>query len=230
VTTVVYPLREDRWNRGLRYSLRSLVNLKPAVERVIVVGYCPSWLTGVEFIPGNTFGDKPRNVFGNILAAVQHDACPDEFVAMNDDFWLLQPQTPEMEHRGRLSDQIGNRPFAGSSWWYQSLHAARDYLTGRGHTDPLSFELHRPIPIRRDHMRAVLEDCQQLLPRPQWRTVYGVTLGAESVRVPDVKITRNPVPPDWETWPSVSGNEHMPQLLGPTLARLFPEPSPWEAN
>lgn len=102
--TVVYTLgKGSTWqNNELRYSIRSFVRYT-AVNKIIVVGYLPDWLQGVEYVP---FPDTPRKQF-NIHAKTSL-ACQlvPEFVQAADDHFILQPTDFTMKYcAGQLKDK-----------------------------------------------------------------------------------------------------------------------------
>src|SRR5690606_11872914 len=154
MSAYVYLVRPGDQNDELRYSLRSLeANLPPG--DVVIVGYCPTWVTGVLHIRGNRFGThKQRNVYDNVLTAAHCDVLPDQVVWMNDDFITLAPAVPAMAHRCTLAEHIDG--LTTRSWWWRSLKATDAWLRHQGHDDPLSFELHRPLPGDRHLMAEVL--------------------------------------------------------------------------
>ena len=91
---VFYPLIPARGdNAELRYSLRSLENIKH--DNVIIVGHKPSWVQGVIHIP---FTDATRkrgymgwhNVVRKELIACQASGAED-IIMMNDDFYVTRP-------------------------------------------------------------------------------------------------------------------------------------------
>ena len=230
MSAYVYLVRPGDQNDELRYSLRSLeANLPPG--DVVIVGYCPTWVTGVLHIRGNRFGThKQRNVYDNVLTAARCDALPDQVVWMNDDFITLAPAVPAMAHRCTLAEHIDG--LTTRSWWWRSLKATDAWLRHQGHDDPLSFELHRPLPGDRRLMAEVLTRAASVQPAnpPQWRTLYGNAAMAAGLdagpREPDGKVYRADTPEPSGPWLSTTDASF--RVVRDRVAALFPEPSRWE--
>ncbi len=84
----------DYWE--LRISLRSVEKFFSTPPRLWVVGYKPRWLNTdtVRFIPNKaTFSSKECNIISNLVRAANEFDLTDEFVAMSDDHFFLQPTT-----------------------------------------------------------------------------------------------------------------------------------------
>jgi hypothetical protein len=82
-----------RNNEELGYSLRSLAKFCPWVERVFIVGECPSWVTGVTHIPcGDPYTDcKDANLIRKILKVCPHTT---DFLCCSDDQLVTRPSEP----------------------------------------------------------------------------------------------------------------------------------------
>lgn len=234
----VKPWAPDKPNEQLRYSLRSAeVNFGEPIESVWVVGDKPDWLTGVNFIRGNRFISGHRNVFDNILMACQHPKIPEEVVVMNDDFFVLDPVGyPGLTARCNLSGHISIVKH-NSSWWLDSLLDTEAYLSSQGVEKPLSYELHRPMPIHTKFMREVLETTIESEGvdgnnPPQWRTLYGNLLPDEYKpktipMVRDGKIYGQGTIPWGTPYISTSSNRSFMRIKS-QLKFWFPETSKWE--
>lgn len=235
MTTLVYFVREGDRNDELRFSIRSAeANL--SASRVIIVGHTPRWLTGVTSIPGNPHGrDKARNVWANVVTACTHPDVPDEFVMMNDDFFILQP-VEHLTHayRGTLRDHIFGLGGRRDSWWGRSLRATFCYLRdAHGFEEPLSYELHRPMPVIKADMAQALAGADDYRPAnpPQWRTLYGNLARVGGHQEADGKVSA-PMPRDVPTTaPYLSSNEESfkSAALGGFIRKRFRTPSKWEA-
>lgn len=223
---VVYIVRPGDANEMLRYSLRSLANLPH--RDVYMVGHRPSWVTGVEHVPGNRATSKTQNVHDNVRIACDIGEASDVVVLMNDDFFIVHPDPPlETWWRRPLIDHIAS--IRRWSPWRQSLEAARDWLATVGIPDPLSYELHVPLPMNRRAMASVLDEVGMFSPLfpPQWRTVYGNRLGLGGTQHPDVKVG---TAGEWDpAWPFLSCSpQSWDGAVGRHIRAMFPEPSPYE--
>ena len=120
---IVYVVRAADKNEELRYSLRSLANLPHA--KVWIAGYCPSWVQGVGVIPVKSRTHGHQHAKASLRAACEHPEVSDEFVYMNDDFFVMQPldELPVM-HRGTVADMVRNRRMATS--YTSSLEKVRE--------------------------------------------------------------------------------------------------------
>lgn len=185
---IVYPVRPGDMNEELRYSLRSLRNL-PDVGTVWVIGYQPSWVTGVEFIDGgNASTNSHANVYHNILRAMQHDAVAEDVVIFNDDFFVTEPITEiPVGRRGTLAEHLNLPRLRTSvkSWWRESLATTQICLHALEIDVPDSYELHIPFPAKKSLMRETLERFATVTPDnpPQWRSLYGNLHPASNVQL-----------------------------------------------
>ena len=119
---VVYILgTHSRWqDNEIRYSLRSLQKHMADLRNVFVVGEHPDWLQNVTHIPmPDGYGLRWKNAYTKTLAACQHPDLSEEFLFMNDDFYMTEPfvgaEWPYY-HKGSLGvAKIGNRLVRGTS-------------------------------------------------------------------------------------------------------------------
>jgi hypothetical protein len=90
---VVIPLgRGSSWgDNELRYSLRSLVKFASNIGRVIIVGECPTWAQNVVHVTRGepTNRNHEHNIFENLLAAAESNIVSENFLAWQDDYFLL---------------------------------------------------------------------------------------------------------------------------------------------
>ena len=101
---IVYVCRPGE-NEELRYSIRSISNnLK--YGNLWVVGYKPSWYIG-NFLPIKDIGSKFNNIKNCLEVVSESQEISEDFVFMNDDFFLLQ-ELDELQtyHGGLLLDKI----------------------------------------------------------------------------------------------------------------------------
>lgn len=210
----------------LRYSIRSAVR-HWGVDEVWLIGERPEWAVNVGHIPGAPdTGSKYRTLFADLLTACKSAEVPDEFVLMNDDFHVLRPYEPAVEHRGELS---GHCPGEGA--FRAALEDTLDWLRDSGHDAPLSYELHRPLPIRKGDAAAAL-DLARLHGLPlHARTVYGAVCDIGGELAADRKlIGLHRIEGDaWQALDVVSTSESAWQgYVGDWLRLQSPDPSPFE--
>lgn len=233
MVTLSYIVRPGESNEELRFSLRSVVANWPTVDRIIIVGHLPTWLVNVEFVPGNRFKDKQRNVYDNVYLCATHPTHDEELVVMNDDFFIVHPVTDaEMAYRSTLAEHIASLG-AKDTWWRRSLKATETWLTYLGSPEPLlSYELHRPFPIVADQMAKALHEARQMSRAnpPQWRTLYGNRWQVPAVLGHDAKVythREHVIQPD-QPFLSTTDASWWKSDIGNVVRERFPDRSPFE--
>lgn len=231
---ILLPLRPGEQNQELLLAARSWEkNFVHGVRSLTVVGDHPKWFKPDYFIKGNGAGIDDRNlvlknVYTNILKACQDESVPEDLIVMNDDFFLMEGFTEiGMTYRGFLSDHIALQG-GKRSWWSVSLDVTMELLQERGIVKPVSFDLHRPFPIKKSLMRQVLEEYSGNYPRyPQWRTMYGnIAFCGSAVKSEDGKY-RGSGALNTLTGVASTSDDNFGRVSG-KLRRYFPEPSRWE--
>jgi hypothetical protein len=210
----------------LRHSLRSVANLRQ-VDRVVVSGMHPDWLAGdvLRVSPAPHPPGKFESAWANLVAAVRDPRVSDEFVLMNDDFFILEPvdvlpvlaRCPWPEWRPTMSRGGARR----------RATAAALALLG---VDPVTaYEGHRPLLVGKRVMEDVIPavDAQNQRAAPVWvRTVYGnAAFGGRGVVAGDAKIYRHrDMPPDGAVFVSTSDQAWSTGRVGQWLRARFPNP------
>ncbi|WP_413808114.1 hypothetical protein [Streptomyces sp. OE57] len=228
---IVVPVREGAANEALRYALRSwAVNLPH--RRVWLVGYRPPWATGVEHIPTHQAGNtKYRNTTLAMRAACEHPDVSDTFLAVNDDFFVMRRQeSMPVFHRGPVREVESYYATRGNGSYLRGLRETRDLLASLGHEDPLSYELHVPLPVTKRGMLAALEIGAHLDVLHK-RSMYGNLAGIGGTRMRDVKVLQRAPSFDREaaflsTMPDSFTNGHVGRFIRETFRR----PGPYETR
>jgi hypothetical protein len=132
-------------------------------------------------------------------------------------------------HRGPVVDVERYYEEHGPAAYLEGMRATRELLAGLGHTEPLSYELHVPLPVGKALMLNVLWRGRHIDVLHK-RTAYGVLGGLGGERVEDVKI-RHRAPRGYgpgdrflSTMPDAFTNGH----VGKFIRARFPEPSVYE--
>jgi hypothetical protein len=238
---IVYLVKVDPENDSeeLRYSLRSLRNIPH--NKVIIVGEKPDWVKDVTFIPVAQTKTKPENVTMNLRAAIDSPEVADDFILMNDDFFIMKPidAMPSLNF-GKLDEVIRHyeHRYQEVTPYIESMKRTNVHLSELGIERPLSFELHTPQVLNKAKVIALRSLTNG---RPsQFRTAYGNYFMKDSTTVSDVKIfidsRHNPPgyienPRDYlaaQTFLSATGGAFKRGLVGDYLREAFPEPSPYE--
>lgn len=222
---IVCPVRPGDQNDSLRYAIRSwTANL--TFDRIWIVGHKPSWLTNVESIPGNRCASGHANVYDNIRLASEHPDVSDEFLAMNDDFFVTAPATPQVFYRCTLDEHLNIPRVKRGGWWKDSLETTRICLQAHGIAEPLSYELHVPLPVDKAAMAQTVEQFQYVTPDnpPQWRSLYGNLHQSGGTQRADVKTYQSG--PLKQPYHSTSPRSF--PAYADALQAMFPEPSQYE--
>ncbi|MFC8332724.1 hypothetical protein [Streptomyces olivaceus] len=184
---IVCPLREAASHEELRYALRTWEANLPH-GRVWLVGHRPRWAINVEHIPNRQNGTKYSNTSRAVEAACLHPDVSEQFIFLNDDFFVLHRLTAlPVYHRGPLREVEAYYASRGNGAYLRGLRETRDLLVDRGHEDPLSYELHVPLPVTKTGMLTAL-DAGRHLDVLHKRTAYGVLAGIGGERMRDVKV------------------------------------------
>jgi len=228
---IVYICRKGE-NEELRYSLRSIVKNLPE-SRVWLVGHKPDWYVG-DFIEVEDIGSKFTNIFNAMAVAADSKEISNNFVFMNDDFFLLQPikSIPRLRG-GRLIDKLQTyKDLAGPNATYVSL-LSKTYkkLVKAGINDPIDYDIHVPMHFNKKKLKSVIDGTT--LPR----SAYGNAFSVSGKTISDVK-RYNPrsrlssrSPKDLEGLLFVSTDDtSFEELRDSLLVDMFPEPSKYEMH
>jgi hypothetical protein len=234
---LVYICR-DGDNEELRYSIRSAVQNMPH-DKIWVVGGKPDWYIGPH-IPVVQSSTKYLNVAKNQTAAFSSDLISEEIVLMNDDFFIIK-KIDEIKtyHNGLIIDMVKDfrRANVNSHYVKKLENTWRVMRRQFGLHQPLSYELHVPMPATKSGM---LEAIKLGVAS---RTAYGNinNVGGESMK--DVKFYIGGLM-DHKNYKEIldytgsledleypylsSSDTSFPILREKILEDLFPDPSPYE--
>lgn len=221
---IVCPVRPGDDNDELRLAIRSWeTNL--VFDRLVIVGYKPSWLQPDLFIEGNHAGYH-ANVYNNIRLACDCDDVADQILVTNDDFHVTSPTTPEPMFRCLLAEHLTIPRVKRGGWWKQSLETTMVCLQAHGIADPISYELHTPFPASKQLMAQTLTRFQHVTPTnpPQWRSLYGNTHHIGGRQADDVKTTQA----GKIKKPYHSTDDRFFPCFKAELEAMFPQPSRYE--
>lgn len=145
---VLYIFKENAVNDSaeLRYSLRSLQNFRHG--KVVIAGEKPSWVKNVTYIPVDQSSSKQDNGRRNLEAAIKSGVLPNEFLLMNDDFYIVNKlqEIPNLHH-GNMSKLIKayRKRYPEGSPYIETMEALHSQLQKENTIDPISYELHTPM-------------------------------------------------------------------------------------
>lgn len=237
----VYLLKHDIENNSeeFRYSLRSLCNIPH--ERVVVIGDKPKWLKNVLHIPVAQDKTKHENVNANIKAAIADNQISDEFVLMNDDFFIMQPLDKiEPLHFGNMQEVIDHyrERYQEDTPYIQNMVHAMKLLQSHGYANPYSYELHMPMVMQRSKLKELYEEYDGRL--YQFRSYYGNYAQVGGDKVTDVKVFLDPTHNDKlfndnprkylasQQYLSATGGAFKKGIVGEFIRNVFVEKSSYE--
>ena len=219
-------------NNELRYSLRSVAKNISDVGKIFIVGEFPEWLQNVTHIPcPDTYKTKWRNAYTKVLLACENPNLSDDFLLMNDDFFVLKPIEAE------------SYPYYFSS----VIHKTKGYRHARFLTSPIltanflklrsgnffSFAVHRPIRLNKNlYLNMPRPDLSMAGFSP--RSLYGNYYNVHGVKCFDKTLT--PLS-NQNRIESIIGDRTDIGIFSETarssifrkwINSKFPEPSPYE--
>jgi hypothetical protein len=228
---IVVPVREGAVNEQLRYALRSWAAHLPH-GRVWVVGHRLPWLHGVRHIPTRQTGKtKYANTTAAVRLACEHAEVSERFLLCNDDMFVMQRQeSMPVLHRGPVRQVEAYYASRSSGAYLRGMRETRELLERLGHPDPLSYELHVPLPVDKEGMLQAL-DAGKGLDVVHKRTLYGVMAGLGGERIEDVKVLhRGPRFPAGSPFLSTMPDSFSRGLVGQHIRRAFPAPCRYETS
>lgn len=152
---VVYICRDGE-NEELRYSIRSVVQNLPHAK-IWVVGGKPSWYKG-NHIKVRQNKSKFQNAKANMEAITLSDEISDDFILMNDDFFIVSPiDEVKYYHAGPLQRKLdyflSTHP---GSQYTALLYKSMKTLNNLGIKRPLDYALHIPVIMNKQKLRDIL--------------------------------------------------------------------------
>jgi hypothetical protein len=166
----------------IRYSMRSVAKFHPEAQMVII-GERPEWYTGEHYY----ISDESDCAYVNKWRKMEN-ACLlfDTFVAMDDDFYLLEPFRPAFYYSGKLS-KVHNKYRGQVGKYTQMVIATCDIVP-----ESNNYFMHAPLPIDCDEFRRISEHFPQRKESPglSARQIYATNaMGFETIQLErDVKI------------------------------------------
>lgn len=187
VMDIVYFTRNGN-NEELRYSLRSLSNL--SYGKVWIYGGCPRGIVPDRRVPvsqiGRTKWDKVKDMYSQ---ACRNDDISEDFILMNDDFFIMKPTTIEPMYRCSLERHIftiehkyHDRPNAYTA----ELRKTLSLLKKQG-LPTNSYELHIPFIFNREKLLYLLNKYPAY---HAMRSLYGNYYQIGGQKALDVKVWR----------------------------------------
>lgn len=233
---IVYLVKECRTNEELTYSLRSLVNLPH--NKVFIVGGCPTNINKEKAVYKPILqrnGNKFANTTQNIQQICQNNELSNDFILMNDDFYILKPiKDPQTElnlTRGFIDQVIEEyklRYHNATNSYLEGMKQTNIFLKDLGYERPLSYELHIPMVLNKEKLLDLFKlPYINTISVFHWRSVYGNLYLKDSRIINDVKVL-NDYYYERGTDKFLSTEDNSFQRVKPFLDQLFPVRSPYE--
>ena len=135
--------------------MRSLKNLPH--DRVFFVGGCANSVKreNVFYIPNKQDKGKWRNSTANVKLACSDDRLSDDFILMNDDFFILREVKDPIEelnlHRGSIKNVYDYyaKKYSNETEWSKGMRLTEEVIKAQGIKEPLCYELHIPMVINK---------------------------------------------------------------------------------
>jgi hypothetical protein len=203
-------------------------------DNLWVVGGKPEWYTGNYIFAPSDPTRVPlkfnREKIG-LQTIADSDEISDDFILMNDDFFVLQyTDTFTDWNGGLLSDKIDlYKKLAPHGIYTNCLKVTYDGLLRMGFDNPLDFEMHVPMNMNKDKLNEALKDSTSL-----WRSVYGNMFITHSDTHEDVKVYRNGklMGKSYDylnnEQPFLSTIDDSFEMVRGKVLEVFSEPSPYE--
>jgi hypothetical protein len=117
-------------NEEIRFSIRSLEENMLDLQNIYIIGEDPEILSGVKIIPASDSSpDKWKNAYHKIILACTIPEISEEFLLMNDDFFMIEP-------------------FSGAEFPFYALEGSSGGTEGLN-----SFHVHCPLRIKKEWYR-----------------------------------------------------------------------------
>jgi len=137
----------------IKYSIRSAEkNLK--FDRLFLVGYVPKFIFKKSIYNleiGDYCENKYKNVAKKVAGIMDSKAISEDFIYMNDDFFLLDKfKKVPYYHMGKIADWVEHYPKAKLKYYENICKLHKDFPDG------LFFETHFPIVYNKEKAKKVI--------------------------------------------------------------------------
>jgi hypothetical protein len=229
-------------NEELRYSLRSVTRNLPH-GKVWIVGDPPAWFVGNVIHPTPAMHAMPRfaRVRAMIRLACEDPRIADTFILMCDDQFLREPVDGlAVVHAGPIAEYVNPSRYGDAGRETAAL------LVEAGYPNPLRYDLHMPITVRKPMLRKALDLADRSgIPDVWLWSIYGNMAGIGGTRGSDPKVYRRSSMPELlerdpaTGWLVEKGNRNTGPWLsttddswllepGEVIRNAFPEPCRYE--
>lgn len=219
----VYICRSGE-NEELRYSIRSIVK-NCNVNNVWLIGNKPSWYKG-NYISVEYCGNKFQNNVNCLKIIANNPEISDDFVLMNDDFFVIKPIDKVETYNGGLLQNKINKYVAsfGMNEYARLLKHVNKALLKVNIKVPLDYDIHVPIVFNKKKLKSLSE--LTLAPR----SVYGNIFEIGGKTIDDVKIYSTSEVLDFNKLeiPFISTMDETFKVIEKQIKEMFPDKSDFE--
>jgi hypothetical protein len=183
-------------------------------------------------VPVDQNSNKYANALKNLKSLCEHPEISNNFVLMNDDFFIIKKiNSVDQFYNGLLSDKISRfTQITGSSMYIKKLITTNKKLIDLGIKNPIDYELHTPMPMNKPGLLDVIEKYPECL----WRSMFGNLYNVGGTQMDDVKIyvnkrhlARSNEITDSSIYMSTEDTS-LKVMLDKMLRQMLPEPSIYE--
>lgn len=236
---LVYLVRSGD-NEELRHSLRSVAkNADGLFRKVWVVGVdLPDWLAGVDVIEHRDGPLKHQTMRDKIRAVCDTADVSDEFILMNDDYFLTEPiRDWVVYHMGPASEWLFQKSMQakGMTSYLRDVKTTCVWMAKQGYGDVLIRETHSPTIWDKRRLARVLDEYPPVQPMTVVELYAAAGCGGEGVFALNAKI-HNDEQLDTKLaaadspWLSSSDFSFENSRVGNLIRGMFPEPSRFEVK
>lgn len=194
----------------LRYTLRSLNNIRNFNGEVYIVGDREKWFKNLHVISFRRIYGKPYYEQARKMIAAAEHLRNSQFIAMMDDVYITTSMEVGVYHGDELP-MVSHTP-------HQSAKVKTgEFLHSFNHS-VIDYELHAPMLVKSNDLLTSLRYIT-INPPLQWRSIYGNVNHIGGVYLKDNKTRSKELP---------KANIISTNYYTPELDKLFPEPSRYE--
>jgi hypothetical protein len=171
----------SKWqDNEIRFSLRSVTKNLTGVGNVWIIGELPCFIDETKvkhlYYPDRHSKDNAdANMIDKLLHACQQPELSDDFIFMNDDFFILKPMHVDeipLLHKGDMKDKAPDY-WAKTDIWTKRILNTFNTLKAADMTTML-YDLHCPMPMNKTLFPAVMEQFDYAtIPGLNFRSLYG---------------------------------------------------------
>lgn len=186
---VVYVLKKAKNDcQELRYSLRSLINMKH--KKVFIVWYNPSWVKNIIHIEAeDNLWTKYKNVINKYKIICDDERISEDFILMNDDIYILEKlEKLEIYKKCSLKEHLDYIKKINNWKWpyYEVVHRVFELFPEWD-----SYNTHTPMIYNKKKLKKLLEkywDQEISIRSLYWNTYKIPASRLDNKKVSDCKI------------------------------------------